>query len=334
MKNFKISLALMILLMTLAAFAEEVAVFPLTAEKESDARAAKDIDESIEDVFGDFNGVDAVSAADILNKKGVREASKCAGDLNCQKKLAEKSKKKADFYIFTKMKIVKKTGKTIVDTYLFDGSLSGLEKKNIKFDGGDSSDDIAEGLVKAWNKMIKPHLGAEEPEEEEEEAPKPVKKPEKKVSKNVTAAIVAALEAYADGDLKAAEKSLADVASDDVTAKELLNDITFSCAMRSHIKEIALRMTAEDCVWMNGSCDNKVYSVVPRNEDDLLRIRQMMAGMGAHKSTLDLLSAEHIGKVLLIVTGYDDDWAAFQTLEGLVKDATDGKYELKKKEEE
>ncbi|MBO4441413.1 hypothetical protein J5834_04770 [bacterium] len=225
MKNFKISLALMILLMTLAAFAEEVAVFPLTAEKESDARAAKDIDESIEDVFGDFNGVDAVSAADILNKKGVREASKCAGDLNCQKKLAEKSKKKADFYIFTKMKIVKKTGKTIVDTYLFDGSLSGLEKKNIKFDGGDSSDDIAEGLVKAWNKMIKPHLGAEEPEEEEEEAPKPVKKPEKKVSKNVTAAIVAALEAYADGDLKAAEKSLADVASDDVTAKELLNDI-------------------------------------------------------------------------------------------------------------
>ena len=108
---------------------------------------------------------------------------------------------------------------------------------------------------------------------------------------------------------------------------------TFSCAMRSHIKGIALRMTAEDCVWMNGSCDNKVYSVVPRNEDDILRIRQMMAGMGAHKSTLDLLSAEHIGKVLLIVTGYDEDWVAFQTLEGLVKDATDGKYELKKKEE-
>ena len=73
--------------------------------------------------------------------------------------------------------------------------------------------------------MIKPHLGAEEPEEEpEEEAPKP-KPVVKKSSKNVTAAIVAALEAYADGDLKAAEKNLADVASDDVTAKELMNNI-------------------------------------------------------------------------------------------------------------
>ena len=223
MKSFKIVLSLMVMFMTLAAFAEEVAVFPLTAEKESDARAAKDIDESIEAVFGDFKGVDAVGAADILSKKAVREASKCAGDLNCQKKLAEKSKKKADFYIFTKMKIVKKTGKTIVDTYLFDSSFGGLEKKNIKFDGGDSSEDIADGLVEAWNKMIKPHLGAEEPEEEpEEEAPKPVAK---KSSKNVTAAIVAALEAYAEGDLKAAEKNLADVASDDVTAKELMNNI-------------------------------------------------------------------------------------------------------------
>ena len=108
---------------------------------------------------------------------------------------------------------------------------------------------------------------------------------------------------------------------------------TFSCAMRSHIKGISLRVTAEDNIWNNGSCDNTVFSVIPRNEEDLLRIKQMMAGMGAHKSCLDNITDEMIGKVLLIITGYDNDWVSVDTLERLVKDATDDKYVICKKEQ-
>lgn len=107
---------------------------------------------------------------------------------------------------------------------------------------------------------------------------------------------------------------------------------TFACAMRSHIQGIALRITAEDNIWNNGSCDNTVYSLIPHNEEDLLRIKQMVAGMGAHKSTLDRITDEYIGKVVLIIAGYENDWVSVDTLERLVKDATDDKYTICEKE--
>ena len=106
---------------------------------------------------------------------------------------------------------------------------------------------------------------------------------------------------------------------------------SFAFAMRSHISGISLRTTSEDNIWNNGSCDNTVFSVVPRDEGDLLRIKQMMAGMGAHKSSIDSIKDDYIGKVLLIITGYDGDWITVDTLERLVNDATDGKYELRSK---
>lgn len=108
---------------------------------------------------------------------------------------------------------------------------------------------------------------------------------------------------------------------------------TFACVMRSHIKGIALRDTSEDNIWNNASCDNSVVTVVPRNEEDLLRIKQMVAGYGAHPSTVDMITEEYIGKVVIIIIGYDNDWVSVDTLERLVEDATAGKYELHKKEQ-
>ena len=108
---------------------------------------------------------------------------------------------------------------------------------------------------------------------------------------------------------------------------------TFACAMKSHLKGITLRTTSEDDIWNNGSCDNTVRTLIPRNEQDILRIKQMLAGMGAHSSTLDNVTDKLIGQVLVIISGYDEDWVAVDTLERLVKDATDGKYELRKKDQ-
>ena len=111
--------------MTFSVFAGTASVFPIAAI-ENDRLAAEDIDTSIEEVIDDVKGADAVLFADSLGTKAKKELAKCGENLGCQKKFVSKAKKKSDFYIFSKMKFVKKSGKTIVETYLIDGKGNNL----------------------------------------------------------------------------------------------------------------------------------------------------------------------------------------------------------------
>ena len=225
MKNLKILMAVTIIFMSFTAFAGTVSLFPMAAV-EDDRLAAEDIDVSIEDVLDDIKGADAGIFSDSLGTKVKKQLEKCGENLGCQKKFISKAKKKSDFYIFSKMKFVKKSGKTIVETFLVDGKGNNLEKEKVNFEKGASTEKIASKLAKVWTKMLSSHsVAKDEPEEEEEEEEEPVRPAKKPAGKNTDNAIKEALEAYASGDLKAADKALDGAAERDVKAKELKKNI-------------------------------------------------------------------------------------------------------------
>ena len=189
---------------------------------EGDRLAAEDIDTSIEEVIDEVKGADTSVFTDSLGTKAKKELAKCGENLGCQKKFISKAKKKSDFYIFSKMKFVKKSGKTIIETYLVDSEGGNLGKEKVDFGKGASTEKIASKLVKVWSKMLASNsVEKDEPEEEEE----PVKPAKKSAGKNTDAAIKEALEAYASGDFKAADKALDGAAEIDVKAKELKKNI-------------------------------------------------------------------------------------------------------------
>ena len=191
---------------------------------EGDRLAAEDIDTSIEEVIDEVKGADTSVFTDSLGTKAKKELAKCGENLGCQKKFISKAKKKSDFYIFSKMKFVKKSGKTIIETYLVDSEGGNLGKEKVDFGKGASTEKIASKLVKVWSKMLASNsVEKDEPEEEEEE--EPVKPAKKSAGKNTDAAIKEALEAYASGDFKAADKALDGAAEIDVKAKELKKNI-------------------------------------------------------------------------------------------------------------
>ena len=182
MRSLRIVLSLFIVFMTfVAAAAQSAAIFPVAA-KENDRLAAEEIDLAIEDVLEEIQGAEATAFTDLIGTKAKKELAKC-GDPACQKKFASKANRKSDFYIFSKMKFVKSSGKTIVETYLFDGSGSSLDKQKVDFSKGASAEKIAGKLAKVWTKMLSSQKAkpAEEEEEPEEEPVKPVKTSSKDV---------------------------------------------------------------------------------------------------------------------------------------------------------
>ena len=223
-------MSLFIVFMTFAAVAaQSAAVFPVAAKDEDDRLAAEDIDTAIEDVIEDVSGAEAVLFTDLIGTKAKKELAKC-GDPACQRKVVSKANKKADFYIFSKMKFIKKSGKTTIETFLVDRKLNSLDKQKVDFPKGASAEKIAGKLTKVWTKMLssqstkKAEPEDEEEEEEEVEEEKPAR-PTKSSGRNTDAAVKEALAAYGDGDLKGAEKALGDAATKDVQAKELKESI-------------------------------------------------------------------------------------------------------------
>jgi len=210
--------------MTFSVFAGTASVFPLAAI-EDDRLAAEDIDTSIEEVIDDVKGADAAVFTDSLGTKAKKELAKCGENLGCQKKFISKAKKKSDFYIFSKMKFVKKSGKTIIETYLVDREGGNLGKEKVNFEKGASTEKIASKLVKVWSKMLASNSVAKDEPEDEEEEEEPVRPAKKSYGRNADSAIKDALEAYASGDLKAADKALDGAAEMDVKAKELKKNI-------------------------------------------------------------------------------------------------------------
>ena len=223
MKSLKVLFSLFVVFVTFSVFAGTASVFPMAAI-EGDRLAAEDIDTSIEEVIDEVKGADTSVFTDSLGTKAKKELAKCGENLGCQKKFISKAKKKSDFYIFSKMKFVKKSGKTIIETDLVDSEGGNLGKEKVDFGKGASTEKIASKLVKVWSKMLASNsVEKDEPEEEEEE--EPVKPAKKSAGKNTDAAIKEALEAYASGDFKAADKALDGAAEIDVKAKELKKNI-------------------------------------------------------------------------------------------------------------
>ena len=166
MKSLKILLSVSIVFITCLLSAGTASVFPMAAV-EGDRLAAEDIDTSIEEVIDDVKGAEASVFADSLGTKAKKELAKCGENLGCQKKFISKAKKKSDFYIFSKMKFVKKSGKTIVETFLLDRKGNNLGKEKVNFDKGASTEKIASKLVKVWSKMLASNsVAKDEPEED------------------------------------------------------------------------------------------------------------------------------------------------------------------------
>ena len=224
MKSLKVLLSVFIIFMTCGVFAGTASVFPMAA-KEDDQRMAEDIDTSVEEIIDEVKGADTSLFTDSVGTKVKKSLAQCGENLGCQRKLISKAKQKSDFYIFSKMKFVKKSGKTIIETFLVDGEGNNLEKEKVNFDKGASTEKIASKMTKVWSKMLSSHSVAKSEPEEEEEEDEPVRPSKKSSGKNADSAIKEALEAYASGDLKGADKALDGAADRDVKAKELKKNI-------------------------------------------------------------------------------------------------------------
>ena len=91
---------------------------------------------------------------------------------------------------------------------------------------------------------------------------------------------------------------------------------TFKCAIRSMIAELAISKTTEYCMFEAGCDDNKAYALIPRNSEDILRLKQFMS---ACDSNPDQVTDDMIGKKVIVTCGYDEDWAEVRTLDSIIE---------------
>lgn len=98
------------------------------------------------------------------------------------------------------------------------------------------------------------------------------------------------------------------------------------CAIRTRIKDMAIRSGKAYEFFIDGCGDNRVDVCIPKNDRDIDAIRQYCCFISGSK-TATSIGSDDIGKVLIIMTGYDDDWVTVQRLDDLLDALTGGTYE-------
>jgi hypothetical protein len=96
--------------------------------------------------------------------------------------------------------------------------------------------------------------------------------------------------------------------------------------LKGRIKKFTIKETTEDGIFNCGSCDNTVMVCIPQTIADLDAIRQLIVCMGSSESYAERLADDNVGRVVFLTISYCNDGAWFTTLDGIIKDATDGKW--------
>ena len=107
---------------------------------------------------------------------------------------------------------------------------------------------------------------------------------------------------------------------------------SLACALRANLKEFVICQGVESDLKNAGSCEAEVLVLVPRNEQDVLHIRQIY--LAIETSRLDY-AAEHItndiiGKPVMLTIGFDDEWAMFERVDDFIRCLTNGQFKVEK----
>lgn len=107
---------------------------------------------------------------------------------------------------------------------------------------------------------------------------------------------------------------------------------SFTGVMRGYLKKIAIKCDSEEAIYMSGSCDNNCFVVVPKTEDDIIKIKQAAVGSGQRPESAEIAMKDVVpGDVVMITFGYDNEWAYIDTLNRVIDRITNGTYEAVKR---
>jgi len=243
--------------------ADTVAVFPVGAQTRSEWTIAKEVDRSIDDIFGKII-VDALSFKELLSVNDRKALNKCREDLKCQQDISKAISKKVDFFLFTRLKLDKGL---VINTYLFDRRYNRLESAQINLDEFAEPEEIAGEVVNYWNRFFKKHAASvssssrKERKKESfddskyEEDEEDYSSSKRSRVDSVESLISSGFTSYAEGNLKAAEAHFGKAASRDVVAKKLHNNVqevikfiergNAAIKARNHDEAVALIAKAE-----------------------------------------------------------------------------------------
>lgn len=99
--------------------------------------------------------------------------------------------------------------------------------------------------------------------------------------------------------------------------------------LKGRVKEMAIKDTNEDEIFSCGNCENRALVCVPKNQEDIDTIKQLIFATGGNKSYANKVDG-CINKVVLVFFCYD--YIYIDTLNDVVFRTTDGKYKLEKSE--
>lgn len=100
--------------------------------------------------------------------------------------------------------------------------------------------------------------------------------------------------------------------------------------LKGRVKAIAIKDTNEEDIFSCGNSENRVLVCIPKSQEDIDTIKQLIFATGGNKSYADKVDG-YINKVVLVFFCYDD-YIYIDTVDDVVFRATDGKYKLEKLE--
>lgn len=100
--------------------------------------------------------------------------------------------------------------------------------------------------------------------------------------------------------------------------------------LKGRVKAMAIKDTNEEDIFSCGNSENRVLVCIPKNQEDIDTIKQLIFTTVGNKSYADKVDA-YINKVVLVFFCYDD-YIYIDTVDDVVFRATDGKYKLEKLE--
>ena len=105
---------------------------------------------------------------------------------------------------------------------------------------------------------------------------------------------------------------------------------SLACALKSNLRDMSIRETStEEDLFYTGSCENEVFIVMPKTEEDILHIKQVAIGFGNSEERVSKqIDNSDINSIILVTIGYNDEWAFVARLNTIIKNIVGEKYKL------
>ena len=101
-------------------------------------------------------------------------------------------------------------------------------------------------------------------------------------------------------------------------------DKSAKCVITAKFKELVLKETNAYYMFPGGNEDNAAYLVKPETDHDIDTVRQFeaMIGLKYNSDYTPTVTKDMKGKVLVVITGYDNDWIDIRSIDRILEDIT------------